>query len=533
MTLGIKLPKATPSATGFPTKGPPVPTEGNDGLAAVCIAHYAVRARGLERRPSPAAEGSRRGRRYIRWRSGRTHGGAHVVEPRADDGGPTRYTRPAMSHLAKRQNPLRGAASDETAERWLGRVAEHFGSGWLGRDGGNPVQALWKRRDALASSELLTLGSALDALAPHTKWLAAQVRLAKGLDRNNAQGALFEILALGQLGSTDAAIEPAKASQAGFDGTLRFRSSGRLVLSLKRYGTSKHQAEVNRRAHALRAELFSTLSKMGWPELTVMAWADAYPEAADWKLLGEALADPRRFRRGENAVGLWHVLIGSLPKEDGVIAAAPPSHVLQVVVPYHRNEADNLRDKMLDGCRNLAKHGVDENDLSSNAIYIHLPPSASIIACEQWAKQWFADFPTKPVSAVLLYQPTVARREGGESVLHHCFRLVRRGGGSLLPGNVRAVPNIMVPIGVHGTEPSAEQIVATDGRRAVLADHYVYQRGDIYREMIPDGKGGWTGTLTSPAPGVHVHGLLPRELGGTSRHVLNPIFARSDELLVL
>src|SRR5208282_2797780 len=55
---------------------------------------------------------------------------------------------------------------------------------WLDADGTSPLQVIWKRRDALATNELFTLGHAFCHLVPFSKWLAAPVRLTKGKDQN-------------------------------------------------------------------------------------------------------------------------------------------------------------------------------------------------------------------------------------------------------------------------------------------------------------------------------------------------------------
>lgn len=438
-----------------------------------------------------------------------------------------------LRYLARRQNPFAGDTSAEDAEKWLARVAEHFGEAWLESDSGSPLQALWKRRDALATSELLTLGHSIDRLQGHASWLAAQVRIGKGKDRNNAAGAIFEILALGQFDTSDALLKPTKASQAGFDGTLTFRAGGCLTISLKRYGMSKHQAEVNRNTERLRRALARSLRKLASDGLAVVVFADAHPQISDWSQLHDVLSDVRILAaHAERRAGIWTVRAGPVPSDEGRVAEGCGSYILQVLVPFHRNEADNLRDKLLDGCRNLGRHGVLERPLSANVLYVHVPSSASLLDCRTWVEEWFADFPEKPVSAVVLYQPTVARTAENKSLIHHCFQLVRKRGGPLLPGNPAAVPHITIPIGRCGTEPCTEVIVAADGRSMVLRGHYAFQVGDLYLEMAASADGKWTSELTSPAPGVHVHAILPKPLGA-GLTAIGPRFPRSEDLLIL
>jgi hypothetical protein len=446
-------------------------------------------------------------------------------------------------YLTGRRNPLRGEGPDdghdEVAERWLAYVVQHFGEGWLNAvAGARPIQTLWKRRDMLATTELLTLGHALERLDPHAIWLKDQIRTIKGNDKNNSAGSIFEILALAQFDSPGVSITPAKRHQAGFDGVLQFPSAARLSISLKRYGMSQHQAEVNRRAAALRADLAITLkSSAAVDGLSIVVLASAHPAASDWDQLRQVLRDPRaplatpHTRSG----GIWQVISGPLQHEDAPLIERGGSLVLQVLVPFHRNEADNLRDKLLDACRNLAKHAVAETPLATNVVYVHVPASASMIDCATWVQEWFTEFPNKPVSAVLLYQPAVTRTPDNQSFIYHGFQIAKRNHTALIPGEPTAVPNLSLPVGRVGTDPSAEQLVAPDGRALPLRGHHAYQGGDIFCEMI-SANGRWMGALGSPGPGVHVHAAIPKAFAGPSddrRAVVQGLLPPSDDLLIL
>ena len=436
-------------------------------------------------------------------------------------------------YLASRQNTLHGIVPEDEPERWLRCIADHFGAAWLSADGTNPLQVLWKRRDALATNELFTLGHALCRLGAHPKWLAGQVRLAKGKDSNNTAGAFFEMLSLGQIGGAKADMMPAKSSQAGFDGTLCFRPSGRISFSLKRYGMSQHEIDFNRRAESVRSEMCTRL-RGETNAIGVLAWAERFPTHEDWNALRGAIQDGTSLQAGgEHEVLPWHIYSGSLPQDDAPLSLGYCSHVLQVFAPYHQNEADNLRSKLLDACANLARHGVSEDALSANLVYVHIPPAASVDDCESWVKEWFIEFPSKPVSAVVLYQPSVARTPENDSLIHHCVRVVTRATGPLLPGNPSAIPGVEVAVGRPGREPAAQQVRAPDGRAVVLLGHYIYQRGDIYREMPMTADGQWTGNLSTPAPGIHIHAVLPRHLSGGSVVAFQGRMPETDELLLL
>ena len=89
-----------------------------------------------------------------------------------------RVERGDMKYLQRRQNPLKDCSELEI-EAALQKIADLFDENWLGREKGEHVlQKLWNRRDALATNELYTFGTALIA-SDHLDhdWLGHQLRL--------------------------------------------------------------------------------------------------------------------------------------------------------------------------------------------------------------------------------------------------------------------------------------------------------------------------------------------------------------------
>jgi hypothetical protein len=330
---------------------------------------------------------------------------------------------------------------------------------------------------------------------------------------------------------------PAKKSQAGFDGSLAFESGGRLTLSLKRYGASKHEQEFQDRAEVVRRELAAALKGARADGVALTAVIDAPPTNEDWDLLRHGLVDEGRHPSStfqHRHVGAWSMWCGAIPEGSGPLAAGLGSYLLQVIAPFHPNEDANLGQKLLEACSNLAKYAVDESDVSSNVVYVRVDATANLLDLEGWAHQWFVDFPSKAVSAVLLYQPSVTRNELNESLVHHCYRLVMRPDRQLLTGPA-ATPQIVLPMGRVGVQPATVGFGRPDGQALSLDRRYVFQRGDIFREMLPDGRGGWTGGLGSPAPGVHEHGAVPRHLSADTnqRATLAPLLPRIEDLVLV
>jgi hypothetical protein len=82
-----------------------------------------------------------------------------------------------IDHLARRQTTGLPTADLDTLNAKLDAIARQFGHRWLLARGTNPIQLLWKRRDALATNELLILGDAVEAFeTTDVAWLRQQVR---------------------------------------------------------------------------------------------------------------------------------------------------------------------------------------------------------------------------------------------------------------------------------------------------------------------------------------------------------------------
>lgn len=143
-------------------------------------------------------------------------------------------------YFENRQNTTE--ASEEELERIFKCMADYFGHDWLRRkNGANPLQELWNRKDALSTAELFYFGSCFEKLeAVDRKWLKTQVKHIKGDQANSRLGAFFEIIGLGMLLHSNYDIRPTKGDNPGFDGIFSLQSGNTMRLSLKNYGDSSH-----------------------------------------------------------------------------------------------------------------------------------------------------------------------------------------------------------------------------------------------------------------------------------------------------
>ena len=121
-----------------------------------------------------------------------------------------------------------------------------LGEAWLDEEVDHPVRNVWKRRDYLATNELVNLVYAIDAIYKlDSKWLKDQLKRVKSKDLNNVRGALFEIMGFSYLLSDRYQLKLAKDGNPGIDGTICFENDVRMNISMKNYGVSRFEKEFN------------------------------------------------------------------------------------------------------------------------------------------------------------------------------------------------------------------------------------------------------------------------------------------------
>ncbi|KAA9325142.1 hypothetical protein F0P96_20815 [Hymenobacter busanensis] len=451
-----------------------------------------------------------------------------------------------------RRNTL-GITDEELAE-YMQVLIDQFTLSWLTGSIGHPLQLLWRRVDELATNELFSLAYSIKRLLEiDRKWTVAQVKLVMSREKNTYQGALFEIFALSMLHSNEHPIKPAKLNQAGFDGILTGVSGKEMRVSIKNYGASKYQQSFEKRAAELEVLVVQLLKKYAYlPCQVVLDFPDVYPEDREWNMLLERLddmfkqqrmsaepfsalvepIDPSKPAKDENARAVFILMIYPFKDKLSSFHLKYQSYTLVITSAYHRNEYKNLFSKLQDACSNLAKHSAVETDNVFNSLFIHLPDSVSLEKAVEWITQYFEMFPGKPISLVLLYQPSVVDDlEHDVSRISNAFKVFTRE-----DADVGANYTLSVPVGRVSDKSSDRMLVGTfaDGRKQVFPfyDRYVYQRGKHYLRMTPDGKGGFQGNITRVGSGVYAS-LVVEIPGQPGSAALSGRFAPSDELLIL
>jgi len=102
-------------------------------------------------------------------------------------------------------------------------MVQILGEDWIEQDKGHLLQKLWRRKDFLATTELLNLAYSINNINKiNPKWLQGQIKKVKSDDINNVKGALFEIIGFGYLMNPSYKIELASDGNPGIDGTIVF-----------------------------------------------------------------------------------------------------------------------------------------------------------------------------------------------------------------------------------------------------------------------------------------------------------------------
>jgi hypothetical protein len=146
-----------------------------------------------------------------------------------------------IDHLANRQTAGLNAAPEELNAKFEA-LARHFGIDWLTAQGDNPLQKLWKRRDALATNELLNFGDAIENFEKvDPTWLTEKVEDVKTGDEGNRAGAIFELLGLNFYLFTGNTVLPSKGSNPGYDGVVQLTNHSSLLVSIKNHGMTAYE----------------------------------------------------------------------------------------------------------------------------------------------------------------------------------------------------------------------------------------------------------------------------------------------------
>jgi hypothetical protein len=443
--------------------------------------------------------------------------------------------------------------SNEEFSIILSAVEESFSTNWLTKETNNPIQKLWNRKDILSSNELYSLGCSLKTINKlNPNWLKQQVKIIKGTDENNRNGALFEIFALNILHNELLhPISPARKNQSGYDAILNCADDLKLRVSVKNYGKSGFQKDFETQCENLVPTIKRLLEKYSYPPSQVfLDFQDYYPNLENFKRVksdldiafktikdskekfyGQAeLIDKSKERSVENTRVNFILIISPLPIED--LDDNYTSFTFISTAKYHNNENRNLYSKIDKACENLAKHSNIESDLIKNILIIKIPNTISLEISATWVKDYFIKNPQKPISMIILYQTAVSHDlgENNYKIIHSINTITNN--NFVLKQSLKC----SVPVGLVSLNSTFPIFIFLnpDGTQETLEikNKYYYQNGVLYKKFITNSKGESQGEITTFASGIKTKlvGQLPNS---NEKFIMEGKFPPKDEVLII
>ena len=440
-------------------------------------------------------------------------------------------------HLSNRQIAGLNTDRKELNDKFEA-IARLFDISWLNDDGDNPLQKLWKCRDALATNELLNFGDAIEGFEKVDKrWLREQAQIVKSGDEGNRAGAIFELLGLNVFLFVGNEVVPAKSSNPGYDGTIKLIDGSSLLVSIKNHGMTSYHRSFHKNAKELDDQFKAWLAKHSASGTELRILAQKYLDATAWS---EIKSDLRNILDGQldgsaknyKAKSKAKIILKQISSEFNPLGVHSISSIVFVAAKSHKNEQDKFIEDIRKGCGNLVKHTKDEPDTACSVLFVRLCANASAANCRTWADDYFKQFPNERVGLIILYQATIVTADGSSSLAHYIlpiegpqFSKWKNPPG--LPS--RTLPNMGVLVGVILGESSFKVVTTDGGHHIKMDDAYSYQRGDIHRRYCME-NGILNAQLSNPAPGIKIHAEI--EIDGQTAD-LQMIAPETGELQLL
>ncbi|MGO9005906.1 MAG: hypothetical protein ACLQB4_09105 [Beijerinckiaceae bacterium] len=401
-------------------------------------------------------------------------------------------------------------------------MARQFGMDWLTAEGDNPLQKLWKCRDALATNELLNFGDAIENFEKvDTDWLAEQIDKVKNGDEGNRAGAIFELLGLNVFLFAGNTVIPSKSSNPGYDGIVELPNQSSLLVSIKNHGMTSHERFFQKNATELDKQFQSWLQRHSAPGTELRVNTDKHLDSAAWV---DVKTDVKNILDGQLSgtarqyipKGKAQIILKDISSEYHPLGRRNISSITFIAAKAHKNEQDKFLEDIRKGCSNLVKHTKSKPDSACPVLFVRLCAGASVKNCKDWADDYFKEYPKERVGLIILYQAAVVNSKESTSLTHYVLPIMgpqytKWANPPNLPA--RRLPNMGVLVGVIIHEASRKVILADGGQQIEMDGMYSYQRGDIYRFYRMEG-GSIQANLSNPAPGIKIHAEI--EIDGQS-----------------
>ena len=441
-----------------------------------------------------------------------------------------------LDHLSHRETAgLNGNHAELNAK--LEAIVRNFDIGWLASEGKNPLQILWKSRDALATNELLNFGDAIENFETlDAGWLRVQAGLIKNGDEGNRAGAIFELLGLNVFVSAGSKVVPSAGSNPGYDGVVELPDKSSLLVSIKNHGMTSYEKSFRKNAEELDGQFRAWLTRHAQSGIELRILCQNNLDDKAWGDLKQDVINILNGRLDGTAdsyvvQGEWWIELRHIAPEFHPLSRRNISSVIFICTRAHEREQDKFIEDLRKGCSNLDRHTKGRPDNACPVLFVRLCANASIKNCTDWTRDYFNDFPNERIGLIILYQASVVTSETSSSLSHYILPI--QGPKFLSWANPegqpsRKLPNATFLIGVI-LDRVAQKVIQHDAGQILLNDTYVYQRADIYRfykRKDPE----FQVHLSNPAPGIKIHAEIEKDGQVT---VVQMIAPDKSELLLL
>lgn len=427
------------------------------------------------------------------------------------------------NYLEHRVNAIDDLSAEEMNE-WLNKMVDYLGGDiWLSKACNirHPIVKLWKRKDFMATNELINFAQAVNTLEGIDKrWLKQMMKTVAGKDVNNVKGAIFEILALSAFANDRCKVVPAAAGNPGIDGTVIFSDDIKLNLSLKYYGISTFEKDFLKYMDEVYEYFLKTAQKQKLLAVELVLQMKKYSNQAKEqeavkRLIQTALDRFRTAFFADMQNDIARVRVNRMVNYR--FSAEGCSHIFLAESPLHKNEYKNLRDKLDDACWNLIRQKPVESDTDYNGIIIHLHENADIDSYQKEMQDYLNENADRPISFIVLYQPAIVfdgHIQGGCQIYHTIKPAVSVERMTVKP---RILPELNLFLGSVGLETPKRTLFANNSSVAAVRDMYLYQKGEIYEQPEKMADGAMKGQIRMIAPGIRLSTAFPvQENNGTA-----------------
>jgi len=403
-------------------------------------------------------------------------------------------------------------------EESLKFVVRYFSSNWLSQPELHPIRVLWNSMDAIATCQLLWLGSSLKVLsAIDSRWVDDAVSKMKS-NQENRSGFAFELLVLPMFVLGGHTVIPAKPGQAGYDADIGLASGKRLRVSLKNFGATKHAKAFEKDASELHDVLEKKATEERLDDISLTAIGNRYPRTKDWISLQNVFKTLPGTSDGEQLVGdVWH-LIASWKVPDPGVGSPGLTSSIAIITPQHENEKKNFLDKIASECGAFSRLSEEKPANMLSAVIFRLSEAAPLTEFAAWAKEYINRERTHLDGVIFMHTAVTFEATTGETSMTHHVTPVWKDGLESPDLKMTAI------VGRISPDPIREILTTAGGNFSLAGMHWYYRSERFVRSQMKS-DGSIAVEIPPHPPGTVVRGILEVPGGGSiilsSRHKMS------------